>query len=97
VVSAAQMRAFAGVASRYSRGFCHITTRQNIQFHFVLLKNVEAAMRELADEGLTTREACGNLGAQYHRLPIRPERLRTRSSIRRRLRRPPRGISCAIR
>jgi sulfite reductase (NADPH) hemoprotein beta-component len=54
------MRAFAGVASRYSRGFCHITTRQNIQFHFVLLKNVEAAMRELAEEGLTTREACGN-------------------------------------
>ena len=60
VVTSAQMRAFAGVASRYSRGFCHITTRQNIQLHFVLLKNVEAAMRELADEGLTTREACGN-------------------------------------
>src|SRR5258706_2617032 len=60
IVSASQMRAFAGVASRYSRGFCHITTRQNIQFHFVLLKNVESAMRELADEGLTTREACGN-------------------------------------
>src|SRR5438105_1440926 len=60
IVTASQMRAFAGVASRYSRGFCHITTRQNIQFHFVLLKNVEAAMRELADEGLTTREACGN-------------------------------------
>ena len=60
VVSSSQMRAFAGVASRYSRGFCHITTRQNIQFHFVLLKNVEAAMRELAQEGLTTREACGN-------------------------------------
>jgi sulfite reductase (NADPH) hemoprotein beta-component len=60
VVSSSQMRAFAGVASRYSRGFCHITTRQNIQLHFVLLKNVEAAMRELANEGLTTREACGN-------------------------------------
>jgi sulfite reductase (NADPH) hemoprotein beta-component len=60
IVSSSQMRAFAGVASRYSRGFCHITTRQNIQFHFVLLKNVEAAMREMADEGLTTREACGN-------------------------------------
>src|ERR1044072_524062 len=59
-VTASQMRAFAGVASRYSRGFCHITTRQNIQLHFVLLKNVEAAMRELGDEGLTTREAGGN-------------------------------------
>jgi sulfite reductase beta subunit-like hemoprotein len=60
IVSSPQMRAFAGVASRYSRGFCHITTRQNIQFHFVQLSDVEAAMHELADEGLTTREACGN-------------------------------------
>ena len=60
IVTSSQMRAFAGVASRYSRGFCHITTRQNIQFHFVLLKNVEAAMRERGEEGLTTREACGN-------------------------------------
>src|SRR4029450_431523 len=35
IVSSSQMRAFAGVASRYSRGFCHITTPQNIQVHFV--------------------------------------------------------------
>src|SRR5436190_10067011 len=60
IVTAAQMRALAGVASRYSRGFCHITTRQNIQFHFMKLADCETAMRELADEGLTTREACGN-------------------------------------
>src|SRR5499426_3808986 len=60
IVTSSQMRALAGVASRYSRGFCHVTTRQNIQFHFVKLNVVETAMRELADEGLTTREACGN-------------------------------------
>ena len=60
VVSSGQMRAFAAVASKYSRGFGHVTTRQNIQLHFVLLKNCEDAMRILADEGLTTREACGN-------------------------------------
>jgi sulfite reductase beta subunit-like hemoprotein len=60
IVSASQMRALAGVSARYSRGFGHITTRQNVQFHFVLLKDVEAVMRELGDEGLTTREACGN-------------------------------------
>ncbi len=47
-------------AHKYSRGFGHITTRQNIQFHFVKLHDVELAMRELADVGLTTREACGN-------------------------------------
>ena len=60
IVTGSQMRALAGVAARYSRGFCHVTTRQNIQFHFVPLAVVETAMRELADEGLTTREACGN-------------------------------------
>ena len=60
IVSASQMRALANVATRVSRGFCHITTRQNIQYHFVPLPDVESAMRELADEGLTTREACGN-------------------------------------
>jgi sulfite reductase (NADPH) hemoprotein beta-component len=70
IVSSSQMRALAGVASRYSRGFCHVTTRQNIQYHFVLLRDVENAMRELAEEGLTTREACGNsvrniTGCQY--------------------------------
>ena len=47
-------------ARQYSRRFGHITTRQNIQFHFVKLHDVEPAMRRLADAGLTTREACGN-------------------------------------
>src|SRR5678815_2686304 len=60
ILTSSQMRALAGVAARYSRGFCHITTRQNIQFHFVPLSVVETVMRELAEEGLTTREACGN-------------------------------------
>src|SRR6187200_1134597 len=60
IVTSSQMRALAGVAARHSRGFCHITTRQNIQFHFVKLNVVEEVMRTLADEGMTTREACGN-------------------------------------
>jgi sulfite reductase (NADPH) hemoprotein beta-component len=60
IVSSAQMRALAGVAARYSRGFCHVTTRQNIQYHFVQLSDAETVMRELAEQGLTTREACGN-------------------------------------
>jgi sulfite reductase (NADPH) hemoprotein beta-component len=60
IVTSSQMRALAGVAARHSRGFCHVTTRQNIQYHFVKLDVVEDVMRALADEGLTTREACGN-------------------------------------
>ena len=60
VLTAPQLEALAEVGERFSRGFGHITTRQNIQFHFVKLHDVEQAMRILADAGLTTREACGN-------------------------------------
>src|SRR5262245_27340770 len=60
ILTASQLDALADVAERYSRGFGHITTRQNMQFHFVELHDVEPAMRHLADAGLTTREACGN-------------------------------------
>src|SRR3954462_6230075 len=60
VISTPQLHALAEVAERYSRGFGHITTRQNVQFHFVKLHDAEPAMRRLADAGLTTREACGN-------------------------------------
>lgn len=52
--------ALADVADRWSRGFGHVTTRQNVQFHFVKMKDVEAAMRRLDEGGITTREACGN-------------------------------------
>jgi sulfite reductase beta subunit-like hemoprotein len=60
ILTAAQLRSMAGVATSYSRGFAHITTRQNVQLHFVPLAQVEDAMRALAGTGLTTREACGN-------------------------------------
>jgi len=60
VLDAAQLEALADVAEDYSRGFAHITTRQNLQLHFVKLHDVELAMRRLAQAGLTTREACGN-------------------------------------
>src|SRR2546423_1120988 len=60
VLTADQLEALGDVGERYSRGFGHMTTRQNVQFHFVKLHDVEPAMRRLADAGLTTREACGN-------------------------------------
>src|SRR3954462_7070895 len=60
VLSSEQLEALADVGARYSRGFGHITTRQNLQFHFVRLHDVEHAMHRLADAGLTPREACGN-------------------------------------
>jgi sulfite reductase (NADPH) hemoprotein beta-component len=60
ILTADQLSALADVGDKYSRRFGHITTRQNIQFHFVKLHDVEPAMRRLAEAGITTREACGN-------------------------------------
>jgi len=60
ILNSEQLHALADVGEKYSRGFGHITTRQNVQYHFVKLHDVELAMRRLADSGLTMREACGN-------------------------------------
>src|SRR5947207_6719046 len=60
LLTADQLEVLGEIGKRYSRGFGHITTRQNIQFHFVKLHDVEPAMRLLAEAGITTREACGN-------------------------------------
>jgi sulfite reductase (NADPH) hemoprotein beta-component len=60
ILDGEQLEALADVAQRHSRGFGHVTTRQNLQFHFVPLPEVEPVMRRLAAAGLTTREACGN-------------------------------------
>jgi sulfite reductase (ferredoxin) len=55
-----QMDLMGHLADTYSRGWGHITTRQNVQIHFVELTRVPDVMRELARVGLTSREACGD-------------------------------------
>ncbi len=60
VLSAGQLRTLGEVADRWGHGHGHVTTRQNIQYHFVPMPEVEAALRHLDTTGLTTREACGN-------------------------------------
>ncbi|MCZ7624836.1 MAG: nitrite/sulfite reductase [Candidatus Methylomirabilis sp.] len=59
-LSAAQLELLAELAAKAPNGVAHVTTRQNIQLHFIKLDQVAALMRGLATVGLTTREACGN-------------------------------------
>src|SRR5438067_4570975 len=60
ILDGAQLRMLARVADEFSRGFGHVTTRQNLQLHFVQLARAPEAMRLLDEVGLTTKEACGN-------------------------------------
>lgn len=59
-LSSAQLELLAELAAKTPNGVAHVTTRQNIQLHFIKLEQVTGLMRSLASVGLTTREACGN-------------------------------------
>lgn len=59
-VTPEQLDLFGRLAEEYSRGWGHITTRQNLQFHYVELSRIPDLLREMAAVGLTTREACGD-------------------------------------
>jgi len=70
VLKGEQLRVLADLADEYSTGRGHLTTRENVQFHFVKLEKVATAMRLLADAGLTTREACGNTVRNVTACPV---------------------------
>lgn len=55
-----QLRQVADIADVFATGVGHVTTRQDIQLHFVPLRHVGTIMRRLAEVELTTREACAN-------------------------------------
>lgn len=55
-----QIDVLAELAEEYSDHILHITTRQDIQLHYVHIEEMPTVMRRLAAVGMTTREACGN-------------------------------------
>jgi sulfite reductase beta subunit-like hemoprotein len=60
-ITPSQMESFADVVEKYvplRKG--HVTTRQNIQMHHIPLPDIEPAIRELGESGLSSREGCGN-------------------------------------
>ena len=59
-VSSKQLRRIADVADEYSTGRLHITTRQDIQIHYVDLERTPELWAELERDQVTLREACGN-------------------------------------
>ena len=55
-----QLEKIAELSEAFSIGSAHLSTRENIQLHWVVLEDVSEIMRGLAEVGLTSREACGN-------------------------------------
>ncbi|HKT11377.1 MAG TPA: nitrite/sulfite reductase [Terriglobia bacterium] len=59
-LNASQLETLAELAEEYSDGIAHITTRQDVQLHYVHIEDTPSIMRRLAAVNITTREACGN-------------------------------------
>jgi sulfite reductase beta subunit-like hemoprotein len=60
LLTAPQVEQLGRIADEFAGGKGHLTTRQNIQYHFVPLGRVADLMHLMADAGMTNREACYN-------------------------------------
>jgi len=69
-LNAPQLEMLADLCEEYSDGIAHITTRQDVQLHFIHIEDTPALMWRLASVGITTREACGNSVRNVTACPI---------------------------
>ena len=69
-MTADQLEMLADVAEEFSDNIIHITTRQDVQYHYVDINNTPELMRRLASVGITTQEACGNVVRNVTACPI---------------------------
>ena len=60
-ITPGQLSAIADIVEQHSQyDRAEITTRQDIQLHYVPVADTGKVMRKLGESGMTTREACGN-------------------------------------
>ena len=65
-----QMEVLADLSEEYADGISHVTTRQDIQYHYVHIDDTPSLMRRLAAVGITSREACGNVVRNVTACPL---------------------------
>lgn len=58
------------IADRYAHGFCDITTRMTIQFHWLRIEDIPAIFSELHGAGLPTSGACGDIARNVVACPV---------------------------
>jgi sulfite reductase beta subunit-like hemoprotein len=60
VVTAAQLDALAEATERWGRGLAHVTTRQDVQLHYLEIEETVDLQRALVQAGITTVGACAD-------------------------------------
>lgn len=70
VITSTQARSIARVAERYAMGRLNVTTRTSIQLHWLKVGSLADLMRDLAEEGSTTRHGCGDVTRNVTACPL---------------------------
>lgn len=60
ILSVQQLRRLAEIARRYDRGYCHVTTRQNLQFNWITMEQVPAILESLLEVEMHAIQTSGN-------------------------------------
>lgn len=60
MINSTQLRRLAHIARHYDKGYCHVSTRQNIQFNWPDLTEVPDILAELADVQMHGTQSSGN-------------------------------------
>src|SRR5262249_47296518 len=60
LLTSEQVEVLAAITDDYGRGVTHVTTRQDVQIHWVPLERVAELYGRLESAGITTRGACAD-------------------------------------
>lgn len=69
-VNAHQLRAIAGLTEKYAGGIADITVRQNIQLHWITIKDLPEVLETLFATGLTSMATCGDVTRNITGCPL---------------------------
>jgi sulfite reductase beta subunit-like hemoprotein len=69
-ISSAQWRVLGEIARDYGNDIADITTRQNVQFHWLTIENIPAVIERMNSVGLTTVGACGDITRNVAGCPV---------------------------
>jgi sulfite reductase (ferredoxin) len=70
LLTAKQLHAIANMTEKYARGVADITTRQNIQWHWLTIESLPLVVEELTAIGLSPKGACGDVARNVTGCPL---------------------------
>lgn len=69
-ISAAQWRVLAEISRDFGNGIADLTTRQNVQFHWLTIETIPQVIQRMESVGLTTVGACGDITRNVCGCPV---------------------------